>query len=887
MPRANHIQTNVTAGEISPLVYGRVDTSKYQNAAARVENFIVKPHGPLWMRHGTKYLGEVKDSSNKTILHPFMFSTEQAYILEFGHQYIRIYKDEELLEDGGVPVEIATPYDSDDLENLYFAQSADVLFITHTAYPPKTLSRLTPTTWVLADYDPEDGPYMDKDDDAATLWLSSVLYRATIKSTANDFASGDVGKFVEYIDDGFPVVGEIKTFVSAKEVTVEPRDNVVATSSIDPRAIVDYAAADGPFPNRLRATTAIWGVEAENAYIKVGGSWYLTASHLPMPEESPEEKVSKTSGSLIVGKYYRIVNNSGSADWTNVGAPNNDQDTVFKATGTTPTSWGTGELVPYPRAMAFSFDVIEVVSTLTMVSTSGNLSVSNKKITATMHASEDTFDSGRDVGRKFRLKFANEQVWGHVTSVTSATEAEVELGRSIPIDPKQPNKYLSEAKTKDWRWGAWYVGNYPRCVTIHDQRLVFAGTPAEPQTVWMSMSAEYFSMRPTEPDSAVLDNNAITVTIGSSTVNSIVWLQSSAVLLIGTIGGEWQISASNLKDPLTPSDVTALPQTSRGSREGGGTIVRAHSAILFIQRAGTKLLELKYSYEVDRYITRDLTILSEHILRDTEYAKTVVFQQEPNNLLWIVTNSGQLVCCTFEPDQEVIAWSRHQIGGDGIVESAAVIPSMSGNEDDLYLIVKRTINGSTKRYIEKLTKDFHPQNAQDKDDMVFLDSYVTGTSPGALYAVDVSHLIGETVTIVADGSVRPPQTIESDGLARVAEGAKVIHVGLPYQALIKTLPVEAGSAFGTAQGKVKRVYKVAIRVNNSIGMSLGVDEDNLDLVSFRSSSGLMDQSPDFFTGDKIFPLDSKWETDGSFFIAQTQPYPLNIVAWMPIVKTNE
>lgn len=832
MPKVNVIQTNFTSGELSPVTKARADTTRFNNGAERIENFFVKPQGGLFFRTGTRFLNEVKFSSRKTIIQEFTFSNEQSYILEFGHLYIRVYRGDGIILSGGIPVELITPYTEDQLSELYFAQSADVLFITHQAHKPKRLSRLSDTSWTLSDLVIKDGPYLSPDTSDTTLSLFNIVYRATITSTANDFASGDVNKFIEYVDDGFLVVGQIKTFVSATEVVIEPKDNVIASSTIDERAVVEYAASSGSFPNRLRATTTIWGSESENSYIKVGSIWYFTGAHLAKNEEIPE----------VVGP---------------------------------------------PKAPAYSVDVITVASTLSMLSTSGILAISNKAITADVVASKDLFNSTIDVGRNLRLVLEKHQLWGTISSVVSPKSATLSLQRSIPLDPKNPNQYLHSAKTVNFRFGAWYTGNYPRCVTIHEQRLTFASTPKESQMLWFSEAQDFESFSPSEKDSLVIESNAITVPIGADTANAIQWLQSGPVLLVGSNANVWQVKPSSISEPLSPQNISITFQSPVGSITGARPRAIG-STTTFLHRSGRSVAALSYSFEEDRFIATDITIAAEHILREGGRGIRTSYQQEPNTQLLIVREDGLLAVCTYNRGEQVIAWSKYRIGGTNAkVESIATIPSQDGSTDRTYLVVSRTINSTTKRYIERLGDEFWPTSSSDKNNMVFLDSHLSYSGAPVSTISGLSHLEGQTVRIVADGSVFPDRVVTS-GSITLDRSASIVHVGIPYRGLLKTLNVEGGSEFGVSQAKNKKISMIHLRVLNSLGYSYGPTEAEIEVFdSFRTDSDAMDSSPLLFTGDTELRPWGGYEKDGQFFIAQDQPYPLNILGIITTFKTNE
>ena len=153
MPKVTGAKQNFTAGELSPRLHGRTDLGRYQNGAKTLENFLVQPHGGVTRRPGTKFVKEVKTSANQTRLIPFQFNVDQAYIIEFGNQYIRFYKDGGNIVSSGSPVEVATPYLTADLPDIVYAQTADVMYIVHPDHAPRKLTRTSHTAWTLTEVD--------------------------------------------------------------------------------------------------------------------------------------------------------------------------------------------------------------------------------------------------------------------------------------------------------------------------------------------------------------------------------------------------------------------------------------------------------------------------------------------------------------------------------------------------------------------------------------------------------------------------------------------------------------------------------------------------------------------------------------------------------------
>lgn len=268
MPKASPIQTNFTAGEISPRMLGRTDINKYANGARKLSNFIVRPQGGIFARTGTRFIVEAKDSSKQIMLVEFEFSDIQSYILEFGENYIRFIKNRAQI----AATEIATPYTAAELPYLQLAQSADVLYIVHGAHPPMQLERTSDTVWDLVEYVNLDGPYLPTNITDVSMQISNQVDTAIITSDANDFAVGNVGKYIEYTRNGVRVIALITNFIDAKNLRVTPLENIIA--SIDPTAILTYAA-----PN-LTSTETIFSSDNVGSFISTAaGVWYLITAY--------------------------------------------------------------------------------------------------------------------------------------------------------------------------------------------------------------------------------------------------------------------------------------------------------------------------------------------------------------------------------------------------------------------------------------------------------------------------------------------------------------------------------------------------------------------------------------------------------------------------------
>ena len=484
-------------------------------------------------------------------------------------------------------------------------------------------------------------------------------------------------------------------------------------------------------------------------------------------------------------------------------------------------------------------------------------------------ASAATFVS-TDVGRLVRFR----EGYGKITAFTSTTAVTWTI-------IKDTN---SGSSSTDWALGAWSdTTGYPSCVSFFEQRLVFAGTTDQPQTLFFSKSGDYENMDENR-GGTIADDDAIIYTIASNQVNAIRFLSSTRTLIVGTVGGEFSVSGGGTDDPVTPTNILIKKQSNHGCANIDA--IPVGNVTLFLQRAKRKIRELAYNFDVDGYVAPDMTILAEHISESG--IKSMSYQQEPNQLIWCVREDGRLVCLTYQREQQVVAWHQHIFGGAfstgiAVCESIATIPT-DDKEYQSWVIVKRTINGVTRRYVEYLNEfDF---DQTDNTEFNFLDSQLAYDGSATTTISGLDHLEGQVVSVLANGSTHPDRTV-TNGSITLARSSTKVKVGLPYTSILQTMRLDAGSQNGTSQAKTKRIFNVSIRLYESIGVEVGPNLSNMEEIPFRSSATLMDQAIPVFTGDKEVEFRGNYETDGFIFVRQTQPLPLTVLSLYPELITND
>ena len=452
-----------------------------------------------------------------------------------------------------------------------------------------------------------------------------------------------------------------------------------------------------------------------------------------------------------------------------------------------------------------------------------------------------------------------------VTGYTSATVVSATTVIGFP----------ASALTGSTRWseGAWSVRRgYPKAVTFYEDRLWFAGSVSYPQTLWASTSGDYENHK-----YGTNDDDALNYTINTQDMNTIQWLSPTKVLAIGTTNGEFTLNATQISDPVTPTNVKITPQTTFGSATDVRPL-RIGGSILFLQRAGRKVREYVYQFDTDSFVAPNMTVLAEHVTETGVVAMS--YQQEPNQIIWAPRTDGILAGLTYERSEDVVGWHRQDVGG--IVESVVSIPHWDGDQDVLWMIVKRTIDGNTVRYVEYLEKYMEDEYS------FFLDCGLTYDGAPTTSLTGLDHLEGETVTILADGAVHPDQVVAS-GAINLQVSASVVNVGLSYNATIKTMPLEAGAGNGVAQGKTMRISDIVMRLyRTGAGLWYGPDTTTMNEYQVRGSNDNMDEAVPLFTGDTtILPWPGDYEFAPQMTIQHRLPLPCTLVALMPQVTTYD
>lgn len=789
MPKLIHTQNSFSSGELSPILKGRSNLSQYGNGCETLENFVVLPQGGVTKRPGTEFIREVKNSANNTVLLPFIVGTKQSYVLEFGNNYIRFYRNGGILlstaaiTNGTFDTDLTGWTDSDTGTGVSSFSSGTMLLnggATGVAIRTQEVEYVGISQHTLT----------------FTVSTNSVNYRIGTTAGGSEITSGTAAVGVSNIAFTPTTAGSV--YITFRN----PNNN---------NANVDSVSLDAP----------IYELDSP----------YTSAQVQDVQWAQSKDTMYLTHGDVSLRKIRRF------------GASNWDLVAVDLVDG------------PYYNKTDDEYGGVGTDITITPSATTG---------TVTLTASAALFVS-TDVGRAIRYRPDTSAEWSELTIKTFSSATSV----TALVEKVLAGTTASE----EWRLGMFSdTTGHPSSVTFHEQRLVLANTEDRPQTVWFSRAGDIEIFQPDNDTykDEVDATSAITYTVASRDTNNIVWLSSRDILFLGTVGAIFTAKASSLDEAITPNNVSIKPTVLTSAHYT--MPVETTNATLFIHYHQKKLMELAYNIERDNMAAVDLSLLSEQFGEGK--LTRIARQEEPYNILWAIDAAGNLGALTYLRDQQVIGWHKHILGGtDVVVKSVTCVPGL--RESELWMIVSRTIDGSTKQYVERMSQFF--RDDIDDVDAMFLDSSLTYSGVPADEISGLDHLEGETVKAYADGYVGIVSGAVATGAVTLQEEASKVHVGLGYTCKLKTMPIELQGPGGTIQGSLTRAWKSFVRFHRSALAKVGYSTEESNIVENFGDSYTMGGAIPLFSGIKEVPYDHGAELEIASYIEQDQPAPMTIL----------
>lgn len=747
------LHRSFAGGEIAPEAFGRIDLAKHQTGLDTCRNYIVLPHGPVVNRAGFGYVIKTKFTNKKSVLLPFIYNTDQAYVLEFGDAYLRIHTE------GGTVL----------------SASQNITGIT----------KANPGVLTYSGTDPTNGQWAYLSGIGGMTELNGRYVKvANVNTGANTFELQDVHS--NNIN-----TTNYTTYTSG------------GTLGIVYEVVTPYAEAD-LFDLHYTQSADV-----------------LTIVH--------------------PGYQQRQLSRLGAANWslaTLAFTPAQAAPTSPVATATV----GSG-------SVSYSYKITAVAGDTLEESLATSAATCTNDLTTTGNYNTVTWTGASGAIRYNVYKLIN-GVYGYIGQGSAGATG-------VKDDNITPDSSRTLAEADDPFTGS---SNYPGAVGYFKGRRWFAGTINRPQNLWGTRSGTESNMSYSIPS---LDDDRIAVRLTARQANTIRHIVPLSDLLLFTSGAEWQITTQN-SDAITPTSIDYRVQGYVGA-SNVQPVVTSRS-ILYAQDRGGRMREMLYKWESQGYETNDISVMAPHLF-DAYTIKSMAYTRSPYSVLWCVRDDGVLLGATYVPEHQVIAWHKHAT--DGEFESVAAIPE--GTEDVLYAVIKRTIDGEERRFVERL----HSRYFATQADCFFIDCGVTYDGAATSTITGLWHLEGETVGGLADGAVFKDKTV-AGGSITLDQEASVVHVGLLYSCDFKTLPAAIERTEAASLGLVKNVNSARLRILESSGVLVGPSFDELVEIPMRTTEPY-GSPPELFTGVVDVTLNPDWNSEGVVCVRQADPLPSSVL----------
>lgn len=906
------IQPSFVAGEISPYVANRVDLDKYKSALLTAQNLVIRPFGGCYRRQGSEFIGKVKYDDKPTALVAFNAGIDDAYLLEVGYQYIRIWEDGKY-----TGTELSTPYDN--VDNLQFTQSADTMFICSGDYPIQCLQR-TATGWTFKEYEITE-PYYDSAVQAVnkeTSFTTPGTYTFTPQLTGRydieiaGAGGGGAGTTTEQHEGkhhrklyqayfgGPGGDGETKkiTYILTQG---EIYNITVGKAGKGGKSVYQERKTDGDI---LKSENGTNGEESSfNGKTAKGGGGGKARRKINQSEDLQTENYHGTAKGGAPGNCEDVEHNptqitdgkDGQNGYVRITFTGNNElkpsatsgnDVTITATKDTFTPGMVNSHIKLTQQAENQSERIEIkASSITEETKSIRVGKAWKITThgtwkgkVTVYRSDDnkTWQEYRSYKSNNDQNFTESgtvttPTWMKAVAVTDADNGSGKLTVDFSRNPYQNDgtakitevvsstevkasvitDFANTDKTQVCALSSWNTDNgYPKMACFFQDRLVLAATKKEPYSIWMSRTGDYPNFGIEKVDGGVTDDSAIKADLITRNGFEILHLVPAKDLVILTTGNEWIIEGASV---ITPAKINPRPQTMRGSN----TCPPQHigNRIVHVQRSGKTVRDLGYQYDADNYNGDDLTLLATHL---TEGHKLVssAYIQEPNSTLYYVRDDGVMLSLAFIKEQNVFAWSHQKT--DGKYKKVTSIPN--GASDVLYVTVER----NDKIYIER----FNP----DIEAAVYMDSYVTGSGS----SIKADHLIGKTVQILAGGTRMKDAVVPENGLVDFGQSFSDITIGLAYETRVKQPGPDIGLKEGTMQARISKINTVVLRVEKSYGGHIGYTFKDKDMDELRYEDYETLETGDIVQQMPVANIGSN--TRNHICIKHNEPFPFELNA---------
>lgn len=911
------LQPSLNGGEIDPALWHRTDFSKFLTWLKKDVNFLPEVQGGVSNRPGTQKQAAAKTDNVRLLTFEFSADENNAYVLEFGAGYIRFFTPAGLvLDEEGRPYEVETPFAAEDLPRLCKWQIGDVIYIAWGG-KPKMLTRYGHRDWRLTDYVSENGPFdvanMDENKHVAvgydvskqmfTAYADTALFTTAdagrLLRVKNTFEAAHISASVtsaDAYDSGHFFASGMYTFQTSGtwsgKAKIEYSKDLVNWKT--EREFVSLNSKNFNFDGQLeegfwwvRVTAEVTGGELALSYDAQTFDGYLTFEI--MERVSPSKVLMKSRDGLV--NLEELLDRSGELSYNLIppmtanDAPagnaysDNLGDEAWMLFNEAHTDLMVGAS---PYTCGYRFEAKQYVNRV-QIRCAWKAMLSNTRYPGSAEDFFHTFNLFYSVDSGEKQKAA----WS--AYVSDQGDITFDLGRYVLLDelyiefqaknvslgsvlgyarvgniraagyPYRDDERPRTLET-DFAFGLWggARAEYPTVVKAMQQRLIwFTG-----QRMDLSKIGKYNDFGVSDP---LTDDDAISVNFLDDKISRVSAAAVGARLVVFTNGSNHVHSQTT----LTPAAATF----SNDFGEGAGPVdpVRTRGSILYASPLRESVSDFGYDYQRDGYIGNDITLLARHLFRNKKI-KEMAWQAEPAGRLWVVQETGELLCCTYLREQDVLAWVRIETAGK--VLSAAVLSD--GTYENLYLAVKRKTGTFIEKMVTRLLSD-------DPKEQFFVDCGASYRGEPATEIAGLEYLEGCEVAVLADGNEAARQTVRN-GKILLQTPAAVVHVGLPYTAELETLPGELGLGDGTAADRRKRIVGADVFFQSSRGGEMGTSGCVLDPI--LNAPAAYNGAAELMTRTVTQSLQGNCEKSPGLIIRQASPLPMSVTGFVPRIAVG-
>ncbi len=761
---------------------------------------------------------------------------------------------------------LATPYAATDLALLKFAQSTNEMVLCHPNYAPQLLTLVTATNWTLAPVvfgatvSPPTGLAI-----ATTLSSGSVNYSYTV--TAIDFNGQESSAATPA---SLASKQDIRSVAGSNSISWTP--NPLAQAYNVYESEVDYY---GVVPNGINY--GFIGTCRGSSFVdsNIGPDF----SQAPPIAQNPFYGNPLASVTVTIPSTYTTVPTA----TTSGGGPGIAATLqVSLGAASTPTITGSGSTFAVGDTVSFGNGLVLVVNT-----------VSSGHITSWSISSVGSITTGSTPSNPVSQTTTSGSGTGATATVTWGVEAVTVLTSGMGYTSTPVIVFSAGSAAASAVLATTSAGN-PGVPSFFQQRLVLAASISQPQTFWMSQPGLYFNFNINSP---IIATDAITETLVSGelcTIKSIVSTWSGMLLL--TDYGPWLVTGGSAGSAVSPETIVANPQAYVGASDVPP--IRANYDVLYVQAKGSAVRDLSYNIYFGVFTGTDISVTASHLFYGYNITQWA-WAEQPFYVAWAVRNDGTMLTLTFLKEQEFVGWT-HQTT-QGLFRSVCAVTestTYAGNVDAVYTVVQRTVNGSVVQYIERIADRVFPNGLSSA---WCVDAGIQYQGLATLSFQGAQHLAALTVTGLATDNlgnvtIITPFTMPVNGEFTLpaptpagATGYTTVTLGLAFTCKLQTLAIDTGQV--PIQGKLKKIPEVNVRVNQTLGLTIGSDFNHQtpmkDLVLGNVSSQLTGQASQIVTGlvagDARTILDNTYTVPGQYCIEQSNPYPASILGVFPTI----